>query len=45
MYRKSHIKRLNEGKCSVISGVLFLDLMSNLERVGDHTVNIAETIV
>ncbi len=44
-YRKSHIKRLNEGRCSVISGVLFLDLLSNLERVGDHTINIAETIV
>lgn len=45
IYRKSHIKRLNEGKCSVISGVLFLDILSNLERIGDHTVNIAETIV
>lgn len=44
-YRKSHIQRLTQGKCSVIGGVLFLDLLSNLGRVGDHTINIAETIV
>ncbi len=45
IYRKSHIARLNEGACSVISGVLFIDLISNLGRVADHTLNISETIV
>ncbi len=40
----SHIKRLNNGSCDAIVGTIFLDLISNLERVGDHAVNIAEIL-
>jgi phosphate:Na+ symporter len=40
----SHIKRLNNGTCDAVVGTLFLDLISNLERVGDHSVNIAEIL-
>lgn len=43
--RKGHIKRLNEGKCYPASGVIYLDLISNLERVGDHAVNIANAVL
>jgi len=43
-YRDAHIRRLNTGKCSVIPGILFIDLISNFERIGDHSINIAETI-
>lgn len=43
-YRDAHIRRLNAGKCSALAGILFLDLISNLERVGDHSKNIADTI-
>ena len=43
--RKKHIARMNEGKCSVKSGVVFVDIASNLERIGDHAVNIAETVL
>lgn len=43
-YRNAHISRLNAGKCTALAGILFLDLISNLERIGDHSVNIAETI-
>lgn len=43
-YRESHINRLNEGKCHPESGVLFLDLVSNLERVADHANNLAEAV-
>lgn len=39
--RDSHMKRLNEGACSIHSGVIFLDIVSNLERISDHSVNIA----
>lgn len=38
----THAQRLEEGKCDVQSGVVFLDLMAHLERVGDHLTNIAE---
>ena len=43
--RKKHIARMNENKCSVKGGIVFVDIISNLERVGDHAVNIAETVL
>lgn len=43
--RKQHILRLNEGKCSGSAGIVFVDIISNLERIGDHAVNIAEAVL
>ncbi|HBG01868.1 MAG TPA: sodium:solute symporter [Firmicutes bacterium] len=43
-YRTSHIERLNQGLCNPEVGVLFLDVVSNLERVADHAHNIAEAV-
>ncbi|SDW21669.1 phosphate:Na+ symporter [Marinococcus luteus] len=43
--RKKHILRLNEGQCSGSAGIVFVDFLSNLERIGDHAVNIAETVL
>lgn len=40
--RKSHILRLNEGQCNGSANASYLDILSNLERIGDHAVNIAE---
>jgi phosphate:Na+ symporter len=40
--RKSHIVRLNEGFCNGNANAIYLDILSNLERIGDHAVNIAE---
>lgn len=39
--RESNIRRLNEKACSADSSVIFLDIVSNLERIGDHANNIA----
>lgn len=39
-FRENNIKRLNEKSCSAASSVIFLDLLSNLERIGDHANNI-----
>lgn len=44
-FRKNHIARLNEGQCTGQAGVMFVDILSNLERIGDHSVNIAEAIL
>lgn len=44
-YRKKHIIRLNEGVCSGQAGIVFVDMISNLERIGDHAVNIAEEVL
>ena len=42
--RKSHTGRLNQGVCIPKSGVIFLDIISNLERVADHATNLAEVV-
>lgn len=44
-YRKKHIKRLYDGKSTAFEGTLFLDLIGNLERIGDHCNNIAQSVV
>lgn len=41
--RGNHIKRLNKGLCNATVGAIYLDLISNLERIGDHATNIAQT--
>ena len=43
--RNSHINRLNVGLCYPASGVVFLDIISNLERIGDHSHNIANLVL
>ncbi|WP_413774796.1 Na/Pi cotransporter family protein [Cytobacillus firmus] len=43
--RKQHILRLNEGVCSGQAGIVYVDIVSNLERIGDHAVNIAEAVL
>jgi phosphate:Na+ symporter len=42
--RKNHIQRLNQKRCIPQSGVIYLDLISNLERVADHATNLAEVV-
>lgn len=32
----AHLKRLEENKCSVDAGVIYLDIVTNFERIGDH---------
>lgn len=44
-FRKSHIARLNNGHCTGNAGVAFLDFISNLERIGDHSMNIAQSVL
>lgn len=39
--RNDHIKRLNDGTCNPNSGFIFLSIITNLERIGDHAFNLA----
>ncbi|RDY28021.1 Na/Pi cotransporter family protein [Romboutsia weinsteinii] len=43
--RKNHMNRLNSSSCTIDTGVIYLDLISNLERISDHAVNIAERVI
>ncbi len=40
-----HIKRLREGKCSAQAGIYYTDTVSGLERVADHAMNIAFSLL
>lgn len=42
--RNSHMARLHAGTCSVEAGIYFLDIISNLERISDHSINITEEL-
>lgn len=43
--KNAHINRLNEGLCTTEAGVVYLDALSNLERVSDHATNIAKLVL
>ncbi|MBO4338819.1 MAG: Na/Pi cotransporter family protein [Clostridia bacterium] len=40
-YQMSHIERLNNGECGMQAGMLFINTLTDFERVGDHAENIA----
>ncbi len=42
--RKNHIERLNTYICKPNAGIIFLDTINNLERIGDHSSNIAVSV-
>ena len=43
--RASHIDRLSNAECNVNSGIHFLEMLGNLERVSDHAMNIAQVVL
>lgn len=44
-FEAGHMIRLETGKCSPRAGVIFVDLLRNLERISDHAENIAHMIL
>lgn len=38
--RTNHIRRLREGRCTVYTGIVFLDILINAERIADQCSNI-----
>lgn len=42
--REKYISRLLEKECNIESGVLFIDIITNLERISDHALNIAQYV-
>ena len=44
-YRKNHLLRMYNGICKATMANNFSDILSNLERIGDHSTNIAEKII
>lgn len=42
--RRSHIKRMNEGICTPLAGINFIDLVTPCTRISDHALNLAEKV-
>jgi len=41
---RNHVKRLENGTCKVLSGIVFLEMISNFEKIGDHLTNIGQAV-
>lgn len=42
-YRNNHIERMKQGLCSEQGCILFSELLTDFERMGDHILNIAQS--
>jgi phosphate:Na+ symporter len=45
VFEANHIRRLENKICNPLVGIIFVDILRNLERVGDHSTNIANAIL
>ena len=43
--RVNHMRRLNNNLCSIDNGIIYLEVITNLERISDHAVNIAQQVI
>ena len=44
-FRRSHVQRMTDGDCLPTTGLIFIDLVDNVEKIGDHLCNIAQAVV
>jgi phosphate:Na+ symporter len=44
-FRRSHVQRMTDGTCSAAAGLIFIDLVDNVEKIGDHLTNIAQSVI
>ena len=44
-FRRSHVQRMSDGDCSPEAGLIFIDLVDNVEKIGDHLTNIAQAVI
>ena len=44
-FRRSHVQRMSDNECSLEAGLVFIDLVDNVEKIGDHLTNIAQAVI
>jgi len=44
-FRRSHVERMRDGLCSPEGGLIFIDLVDNVEKIGDHLTNIGQAVI
>lgn len=45
LLKDNHIKRVNRGECNMLSGIIFIDFVDNVEKIGDHLTNVAQGVL
>ena len=45
LFRDNHVNRMKAGTCSEDACILFSELLTDFERIGDHALNIAQQLV
>lgn len=43
--KSTHIERFKSGKCAIEAGVIFLDILTNIERISDHCSNVGVYLI
>lgn len=43
-YKQNHIRRMDAGECDAVAGTTFLNMLIDIERIGDHAINVAFAI-
>jgi phosphate:Na+ symporter len=43
-FRDDHIQRLRSNECGLDQGLVYVSLLTNLEKIGDYCFNIAEAV-
>ena len=44
-FRHTHIRRLSEGACDALTGLIYIDFVNNMEKIGDHLTNVAQGVL
>lgn len=42
--RKRHAQRMQEGTEDIRAGIIYLDMMTNLEKIGDYCFNVVKAV-
>ena len=43
-FRKNQMSRMHNGKCSDEACILYSEMLTDFERIGDHVLNIAQEL-
>jgi len=43
-FRRNHVQRMSDGTSSAQKGLIFIDLVDNVEKIGDHLTNIVQAV-
>jgi phosphate:Na+ symporter len=43
-FRDDHVQRLRSSECGIDQGLVYVSLLTNLEKIGDYSFNIAEAV-